>query len=287
MHIRETNFYGISYNMNIFTFMIFTGLIGKYFFSGMLFRITMLTPMNKVIIILLLLFSETIYAQKPEWIYYSKHISINSFAEEDNYIWMGGYAGALKIDKTTGVNTFFDKSTCPISDNWINKIVIDKNGVKWFASQEGGIAKLNGNKWMIYDTSNTPLPCQTIRDFTVDSKNNLWIITSNNQGELIKFDGTTWTLFNDLNSGLPDNYMDCIYSVGDNIWLGTSGGLTKFDGSNWTTFNTTNSDISGETFSKSKVIKTEISGYCIMGDWKSSTGIILLFLTQRIQIFPI
>jgi len=63
-------------------------------------------------------------------------------------------------------------------------------------------------------------------------------------GGLAKFTGTTWTVYNTSNSGLPDNWVFSIVidSIG-NKWIGTGGGLAKFDGTTWTVFTTSNSGL--------------------------------------------
>ena len=47
-----------------------------------------------------------------------------------------------------------------------------------------------------------------------------------------------WTVYNTLNSGLPDNYVEAIAIDGSgNKWIGTAGGgLAEFDGTNWTVY---------------------------------------------------
>jgi ligand-binding sensor domain-containing protein len=61
-------------------------------------------------------------------------------------------------------------------------------------------------------------------------------------GGLAKFDGVNWTVYNTLNSGLPNNWVYAIAIDGQgNKWIGTlGGGLAKFDGVNWTVYNTEN-----------------------------------------------
>ncbi|NQT25481.1 T9SS type A sorting domain-containing protein [candidate division KSB1 bacterium] len=46
----------------------------------------------------------------------------------------------------------------------------------------------------------------------------------------------TWMTYNQTNSGLLSNRIQCIYVDGDgNKWFGTDNGLTQFDGNEWTT----------------------------------------------------
>jgi ligand-binding sensor domain-containing protein len=98
------------------------------------------------------------------------------------------------MDMTTGAKTFFDKTNCPLPDNWIADIVVD-SGIKWFATHNTGIARFDGVSWTIYDTSNAPLPGTGIQSIAVDSSHNLWIRTPYTNGGLIKFDGTHWTTY--------------------------------------------------------------------------------------------
>ncbi|MBL7926415.1 MAG: hypothetical protein JNK61_05840 [Bacteroidia bacterium] len=54
----------------------------------------------------------------------------------------------------------------------------------------------------------------------------------------------TWILFNQSNSGLPDNAVKCLAFDNSNVlWIGTDNGLARFDGTNWNTYNTGNSGI--------------------------------------------
>jgi ligand-binding sensor domain-containing protein len=65
---------------------------------------------------------------------------------------------------------------------------------------------------------------------------------------MAKLNGTTWTVYDTANSGLPQDIVRTI-TVDDsgNAWIGTSrGGLTKFDGTNWIVYDTSNSDIPGD-----------------------------------------
>ena len=59
---------------------------------------------------------------------------------------------------------------------------------------------------------------------------------------LVKFDGTTWTVYNTGNSGIPnDNVTTIAVDGANNVWLATwTGGLSRFDGSTWTTWTSSN-----------------------------------------------
>ena len=74
-----------------------------------------------------------------------------------------------------------------------------------------------------------------------DNGNELRIGTDG--GGLAKFDVSNWTVYNESNSGLPDNQVIVLAIDGSNIWIGTQGGLAKFDGTNWIVYDTSNSGL--------------------------------------------
>lgn len=66
-------------------------------------------------------------------------------------------------------------------------------------------------------------------------------------GGLAKFDGSTWTVYNDINSALPNDLVFSLATdVSGNMWIGTVNGLAKFIGNNWTIFNSNNSGLPGD-----------------------------------------
>ena len=74
-----------------------------------------------------------------------------------------------------------------------------------------------------------------------DNGNELWIRTDG--GGLAKFDVANWTVYNESNSGLPDDQVIVLAIDGSNIWIGTQDGLAKFDGTNWIVYYTSNSGL--------------------------------------------
>jgi len=92
----------------------------------------------------------------------------------------------------------------------------------------------------VYDTSNSGLVSNSVEDIVIDSQNIIWVATTSG---LSKFDGVTWTTYNDVNSGLPNNSVTRLAVDSTNLWAGTTDGLAKFDGTNWTVFDTSNSTL--------------------------------------------
>ena len=102
----------------------------------------------------------------------------------------------------------------------------------------GGLVLSDGNNWIVYDDSNSPIPSNSITAIAQDRNGNIWLGMSG-MG-VAKFDMNNWDLYDDSNSDLPNNSVRAIIAdKNDNIWIGTShwandiGGLVKFDGNAW------------------------------------------------------
>ncbi len=193
-----------------------------------------------LLVFLLLFFS--LYAQNQEWINYAEGEIIHSIAIEGNYIWAGSTNGLIKLNKTTGELTFYNKTNSSLPDNYVQSIVIDESGNKWIGTI-AGLAKFDGTNWTVFNPSNSGLPGNAVASIAIDGNGNKWIGTL--YGGLAKFDDTTWTVFDPANSGLPDYYVWCIaIDSSGNKWIGTKlGGLAKYDDTTWAVYNSTNSGL--------------------------------------------
>jgi len=171
--------------------------------------------------------------------------------------WIGTYKGLAKFD---GVNwTVYNTENSGLPSNYVRAIAIDAQGNKWIGTESywngsnavgGGLAKFDGVKWTVYNTSNSGLPGNNVWAIAIDGQGNKWIGTSG--GVLAKFDGVKWTIYNTSNSGLPGDCVSAIAIDGQgNKWIGNGdpffrnfgGGLAKFDGVKWTVYNTSNSGL--------------------------------------------
>lgn len=93
-----------------------------------------------------------------------------------------------------------------------------------------------------YTTENSPLPFNTIRCLET-SLSAIWIGTD--QGLAKIENGSSWTVFNETNSGLLDNDIRALKNDGDSLlWVGTvQGGLYKYDGLTWSNYTPLNSGL--------------------------------------------
>ena len=121
----------------------------------------------------------------------------------------------------------------------IRQILKSNNGY-WFACSNG-LAKLEGNIWSLYTTSNSGLPHNNLSSLTIDQQNNIWIGTFNG---LAKFDGTNWIVYNSANSPLIyDNVTALVCDNLNRIYIGTEYGMFKKEDSNWQFFDSYNSGL--------------------------------------------
>jgi len=106
------------------------------------------------------------------------------------------------------------------------------------------IASVNAQnpEWIVYDTSNSGLPENTVWEIEIDSAGIKWIGTL---GGVASFDGTNWMTYDTSNSGLPENTVLAIEIDSAGIkWIGTyGGGLASYDGTTWEVYTTDNSGL--------------------------------------------
>jgi hypothetical protein len=103
-------------------------------------------------------------------------------------------------------------------------IVIDKYNNKWITS-DWKIIKYNDTVWTVYDDTdfeNLKLP----RSIAADRKGNVWI--GLHQSGMIKFDGITWTPFDDAFFGNEYSEVNkIIVDKDDNLWIDYSHGTIE------------------------------------------------------------
>jgi ligand-binding sensor domain-containing protein len=197
--------------------------------------------------------------QNPEWMIFNTSNSglpsdeVTCVAvDTNNAIWIGTFpylnGGVVSFDGNTW--TRHDKIFNPSFADTIWAITVDNNNNIWTGSPMGRIAMFDGFTWTIYSSSNSGMIYNSAEAISKDQTTNIWIGTQSpgyngsSDGGLVKYDGTNWTVFNSVNSGLPYAGISCItIDASNNKWIGTWDGLAVFDDSNWTVYNTSNSGL--------------------------------------------
>ncbi len=114
-------------------------------------------------------------------------------------------------------------------------------GHKWLGTGYG-LVEYNDTTWKVY--TNSAIRTSTI---AIDSAGNKWFGTP--QSGVVKFDDSRWTIFNTVNSGLPDDHIQTItIDAKGNKWIGTEWrGLVMYNDTAWTVYDTTNSGLPDNT----------------------------------------
>jgi len=205
-------------------------------------------PKFNLLLIGLVILMNSVSAQKSQWLNYTSGAYVFGLAIESNDLWVGTAGGLIKLDKTTGIPTFYNKSNTGLPDNFVSPIAIDATGTKWFSCYQEGLLSFNGTEWKLYKLTDLGIPTNDITSAAADKDGSVWIGTV--FGGLVKFDGTNWTIYNSSNSGLSDNdILSIVIDKNGIVWAGTLSGLCRFDGSNWVVFRTSNSGLPSDQIS--------------------------------------
>jgi hypothetical protein len=151
---------------------------------------------------------------------------------------------SFQVHKYINSNWLLITDTNMISMNGFNIPIIDSNNNLWI-SDVTNLHKLDiAGNWTSYPIANFGVSITTGFDIMQsDNNGNIWMYFFGNgsDGSIVKFNGTTWTRYTTLNSGLLFNIIDDLEFDGSgNLWIAgrninTVGpfGLQKFDGQNW------------------------------------------------------
>ncbi len=157
---------------------------------------------------------------------------------------LGG--GLVKID-SSGVWTVFTKANSSIPSNIVYSIACDSLDIQnpvWVTT-DNGIGKLTGTAWTVYNYENTQqgLVSNSVFSMALEGTTK-WFGTDK---VMVKLASNVWSSYSILNSGIPDDRINTIYShalSNKHIrWIGTVSGLSRFDGTNWTVYNMANSPL--------------------------------------------
>jgi len=158
--------------------------------------------------------------------YYSVEDSLSRFQafntedmtiDHNGIIWFGNFWGVYTYDGSE-FNSFINDIIGQYTE--ILSMREDKDSSMWFGTGRF-LAHLKEGQWEKYSDE---LPASTVWSILIDKNGNKWFATS--QGAA-KFDGTTWTYYNE-NDGLLSNNISVIYGDSkNNIWFGHRRGITQ------------------------------------------------------------
>ncbi len=164
---------------------------------------------------------------------YSNNIKKIIQNPSDQKIYLGTLNGGLY---TWENNEFYywNNTNSGLIDNTINDFIFDSNNNLIITSPSAGLeVQTSEGNWLQFNTSTNPeLPffINSLQNVIIDNNNNLWISTMENG--LIKYVDNNWTFYNEENSGLPDDKINCLKydNINNTLWIGTdTQGIVMLD----------------------------------------------------------
>jgi len=193
----------------------------------------------RILISGLAVLSSPLLGQYPGWINYTNGDEIRGIVSYGDSLWVATSGGLARINKTNGSVFVYTKtnSGLPSLDLTCVSVLDPQTGNSiGIGTGSSGLVIKNGDSWTTYNSINSPLPGNEVRDILWEGVNSQWIAT--NQG-LARLTATGWTVYTSSNSFLPNNNVTCLARDSNgNLWIGTDGGgVALFDrGVSWQTF---------------------------------------------------
>jgi len=170
--------------------------------------------------------------------------------ESDGTIWLATEgAGVERFDRSNW--TVYNSSNSGLPGDRVWDVAIDHDGAKWFGT-DAGVARFDGWTWTVYDTSNSGLPYPWVGSIVFDQDGSKWFgcasdgslgcAADGSGGAVVKFDGTTWTVYDRTNSPVDSACKIAIESDGTKWFLSWYQAI-RFDGVTWTVYDELDSPV--------------------------------------------
>ncbi len=187
--------------------------------------------------------------------------------DKNELIWVGATGGVSHFDGEKFVPFYLPDSIVEnpkymLSHKLVFKIIEDKNGTMWFATDGNGIFKYNNGKFTHLTTKNG-LADNNTADILEDSQGNIWIGTF--YGGVSKFDGKTYTTFTKDGIIAGEETYNLYEDSQGNIWFTAEGyGVYRYDGNSFKHYTTED----GLTSNVTQSILEDNKGQVWFGSWQ-------------------
>ena len=187
--------------------------------------------------------------------------------DKNGLIWVGATGGVSHFDGEKFIPFSLPASKVEnpkhmLSEKLVFKIIEDKNGNMWFATDGNGIFKYKNGEF-IHLTAKNELTDNNVADILEDKQGNIWIGTF--YGGVSKFDGKTYTNFTKDGIIAGEETYNFHEDSQGNIWFTAEGyGVYRYDGSNFKQFTTED----GLTSNVTQSILEDNKGQVWFGSWQ-------------------
>lgn len=136
------------------------------------------------------------------------------------HIW-GDQSGAYRYHNGSWTNY---TTADGLPSNALNSLKIDSKGNVWVATANGA-AKFDGSSWTVWNTGNSSLTCNRIRQISEDNSGKIWFTTTKEAGETDEggaaiYDPNTgdWSYYTTRNAYDGFNNVSEMFFFGDEAW---------------------------------------------------------------------
>ncbi len=166
---------------------------------------------------------------------------VKNIHSDNGGVWLATSYGLSRYNSVVWDN--LNLSQAGIAFNYVQAIASDNSGNIWVvssrddqtvASANEGISRFQAGSWNHFDTTNSNMISNYVRDMDFESDGTAWLAGDSSGVE--SFDGATWQQFTSAN-GLPSNNVLSIYvDTNDHVWAGTDQGIGYYDQASWASF---------------------------------------------------
>ena len=164
-------------------------------------------------------------------------VVVRALKMDGEYLWVGTSNGILQINRKSGdlVKTFTMDDG--LLNNYIFTINVDKDGVRWFGTDSGGLSRYDGETWKTYMPKDG-LSDEWVYDIDFDRNGTMWVGTWDG---VSRFDGSGFKTFR-VKDGLANKWVYGVAADPDGtMWFGTEEGVSHYDATApadqaWTTY---------------------------------------------------
>lgn len=187
--------------------------------------------------------------------------------DKSGHMWVGSTGGVSYFNGDKFVpfllpDSMVENPQHMLSDKLVFKIIEDRNGTMWFATDGNGIFKYNHGNFM-HLTAKNGLTDNNVADILEDRQGNIWIGTF--YGGVSKFDGKSFTDFTKEGTIAGEETYNFYEDSHGNIWFTAEGyGVYRYDGTNFKQFTTAD----GLTSNVTQSIFEDHKGQIWFGSWQ-------------------
>lgn len=175
-------------------------------------------------------------------------------AKRQGTVWVGtGGSGVSWLNGNDWTRVYLSGGPYNFGAENVKAMAVDTANNLWVGSEYGlrKFAPGDNTNFTLYLAGSSPLPSDYILDLKADPSGGIWIGTAG--GGLVRFDGTTWTIYNQGNTGMPGTNVagiarrpsDGLIAIANyqgNTWPYV-GGVSTFNGTTWTHYTPQNSPL--------------------------------------------